>query len=146
MSLIKMEPTHYEIKEPYSKYGMLISRYIVDGGSYPFTVKGEFRIYINNKSCTAIYLNEKQKEYFKRLEDYFSRLAYINGLGKKDEFKIIKNSNKIYCRIYHMADSHPKCHYTELVDGKKVTGKLKDTPFDKFKGKCLIEILHAFFR
>ena len=38
----------------------------------------------------------------------------------------------------------PKCLYSELVSGKRRFKPLEDAAFEKFKGSCIVRIIHAF--
>ena len=38
----------------------------------------------------------------------------------------------------------PKCRYSELINGKGRVKPLEDTAFEKFKGNCVLRIIHAF--
>ena len=50
----------------------------------------------------------------------------------------------IYCKIYTNPSGVPKCLYSELVDGKRKCKPLEDVSFEKFKGSCIVRIIHAF--
>ena len=38
----------------------------------------------------------------------------------------------------------PKCRYSELINGKHRVKSLEDAAFEKFKGSCVVRIIHAF--
>ena len=70
----------------------------------------------------------------------------LHGTKPKD-FKLIKESknyHNIYCKIYTFPSRTPKCYYIWLVNGKCRAKSLEDAVFEKFKGSCVVRIVHAF--
>ena len=66
---------------------------------------------------------------------------------KPEDFKLIKESKNyrnIYCKIYTNYSGKPKFLYSELIDGKRRVKPLEDLVFEKFKGSCIVRIIHAF--
>ena len=146
------------ISDPYfGNYGLTLAKFInieTHKRLPPIRVDGEFKIFINkngkNKSFSlAISVDESNEEFFKRLECLLSGLASAAlPLMKPEDFKLIKESknfHNVYCKIYTYPSGTPKCHYSELIDGKcRVTELLEDTAFEKFKGSCTVRIIHTF--
>ena len=67
---------------------------------------------------------------------------------KLEDFKLIKESknySNVYCKIYTFPSGKPKCLYSELVvSGKRKYKPLEDAAFEKFKGSCIVRVIHAF--
>ena len=119
----------------------------------PIRIGGEFKVFINknNGKCSftlAISVDESNEEFFKKLENSLSGLASdALPLTKLEDFKLIKESkhyHKVYCKIYTHPSGTPKCLYSELVSGKHRSKPLEDAAFEKFKGSCVVRIIHAF--
>ena len=119
----------------------------------PIRLDGDLKVFINkngkNKSfALAISVDESNEEFFKRLEHSLSQLASdALLLTKPEDFKLIKGSknySNVYCKIYTYPSGTPKCRYSELVSGKRRVKPLEDAAFEKFKGSCVIRIIHAF--
>ena len=112
-----------------------------------------FKVFVNkngkNKSFSlAISVDESNEEFFKRLEHSLSQLASdALPLTKPEDFKLIKESknyHNIYCKIYTYPSGTPKCLYSELVSGKRIVKPLEYAAFQKFKGSCVVRIIHVF--
>ena len=88
------------------------------------------------------------EEFFKRLENLLTQLASTAlPLTSPEDFKLIKQSKnyrEIYCKIYTYRSGTPKCRYSELINGKHRVKPLEDAAFEKFKGSCIVRIVHAF--
>ena len=93
-------------------------------------------------------VDESNEEFFKKLENSLSGLASTAlPCTKREDFKLIKESqhyHNVYCKIYTYPSGAPKCYYSELVDGKHRSKPLEDAAFEKFKGSCVVRIVHAF--
>ena len=66
---------------------------------------------------------------------------------KPEDFQLIKESKNyrnVCCKIYMNSSEKPKCLYSELIDGKRSVKPLEDSVFEKFKGSCIVRIIHAF--
>ena len=66
---------------------------------------------------------------------------------KPEYFKLIKESKNyrnVYCKIDTNYSGKPKCFYSELIDSKHRVKPLEDLVFEKFKGCCIVRIIHAF--
>ena len=93
----------------------------------------------------AISVDESNEEFFKRLEHSLSQLVSdALPLTKPEEFKESKYYRKVYCKIYTHYSGTPKCLYSELVSGKCRVKPLEDAAFEKFKGSCVVRIIHVF--
>ena len=144
------------ISDPYlGNYGLTLAKFISleTNKSPPIRVDGDFKVFINkngkNKSFSlAISVDETNKHFFKRLEHSLSQLVSdALPLTKPEDFKLIKESKNYrndYCKIYTYPSGTPKCLYSELVSGKRKVKSLEDAAFEKFKGSCVVRIIHAF--
>ena len=162
---IKMEPLTLKnfdvndsfISEPYLRtYGLTLAKFIsleTSKSLPPIRIDGDLKVFINkngeNKSFSlAISVDESNEEFFKRLEHLLSQLASdALPLTKPEDFKLIKESknySNIYCKIYTYPSGTPKCLYSELVSGKCRVKPLEDAASEKFKGSCVVRIIHAF--
>ena len=94
----------------------------------------------------VISVDESNKEFFKRLEHSSPQLASdALPLTKPEDFKLIKESKNyrnIYCKIYTHYSGTPKCLYSELVSGHRKVKPLEGAAFEKFKGSCIVRIIH----
>ena len=163
--VLKMEPLTIEnfdvsdsfISEPYlSTYGLTLAKFVSlkDRKSLPpIRIDGDLKVFINkngkNKSFSlAISVDETNEHFLKRLEHSLSQLASdALSLTKPEDFKLIKESKNyrnVYCKIYTYPSGNPKCLYSELVSGKRRVKPLEDAAFEKFKGSCVVRIIHAF--
>ena len=163
--VLKMEPLTIEnfdvsdsfISEPYlSTCGLTLAKFVSlkDRKSLPpIRIDGDLNVFINkngkNKSFSlAISVDETNEHFFKRLEHSLSQLASdALSLTKPEDFKLIKESKNyrnVYCKIYTYPSGTPKCLNSELVSGKHRVKPLEDAAFEKFKGSCVVRIIHAF--
>ena len=145
------------ISDPYlSNYGLTLAKFInieTHKSLPPIRIDGEFKVFINkngkNKSFSlAISADESNEEFFKRLEFLLSGLASAAlPSTKHEDFRLIKESKNyrnVYCKIYTYPSGTPKCYYSELVGNKCRVKPLEDAAFEKFKGSCVVRIVHAF--
>ena len=142
------------VLDPYvGKYGLPLAKFVslkTCKSLPPIRIDGDLKIFINKEISfsLAISLEESNKEFFKKLEHSLVGLASsILPLTKPEDFKLIKESKnycKIYCKIYTYPSGAPKCYYSELVNDKRRVKPLKDAAFKKFKGSCIMRIVHAF--
>ena len=102
----------------------------------------------NKSFLLAISVDESNEEFCERLEFSLSGLASAAlPLTKPEDFKFIKESKNyrnVYCKIYTYPSGTPKCRYSELINGKRRVKPLEDAAFEKFKGNCVLRIIHAF--
>ena len=95
----------------------------------------------------AISVDESNEEFFKKLENSLSDLvSTVLPCTKREDFKLIKESKhyrNVYCKIYTYPSGTPKCLYSELVNGKRRVKPLEDAAFEKFKGSCIVRIVHT---
>ena len=96
----------------------------------------------------AILVDKTNEKFFERLEHSLSQLVSAAlPCTHPEDFKLIKeikNYRNIYCKIYTHCSGSRKCYYSELVNGKCRTKPLEDATFEKFKGSCFVQIIHAF--
>ena len=98
-----------------------------------------------NKSFSlAIAVDETNKEFLEKLEKELSRLAsHALPRTKPEDFKLIKESKNyrnVYCKIYILINSPSG----PTSSGKCRVKFLEDSVFEKFKGSCVVWIIHAF--
>ena len=165
ISVLKMEPITIKnfdpsdlfIKEPYfDNYGLTLAKFIsieMNKSLPPIRINGEFKVFINKNNdkksfSLAISVDETNEPFFKRLESTLSQLASIAlPCTKPEDFKLIKQSKNyrnVYCKIYMYPSGTPRCLYSELVSGKRRSKPFEDAAFEKFKGSCIVSIIHAF--
>ena len=165
ISVLKMEPLTIEsfdvsdlfILDPYAgRYGLTLAKFISLGTKKslpPIRIDGEFKVFINkngkNKSFSlAVSVDKSNEEFFKKLENSLSDLASSAlPLTEPEDFKLIKESKNyrnVYCKIYTYPSGTPKCIYSQLVNGKHRTKPSEDAAFEKFKGSCVVRIVHTF--
>ena len=145
-------------------YGLTLAKFVsleTRKSLPPIRIDGDFKVFINkngkNKSFSlAISADKSSKEFFESLEHSLSQLVSTALPGATPEdFKLIKESKNyrnIYCKIYTYSIRTPKCLYSELVfgpsgpasGGKCRVKPLEDAAFGKFKGSCVVRIIHAF--
>ena len=113
-------------------------------------IDGDLKVFINKgKSFSlAITVDESNEEFFKKLELLlmgFSTTVLPNT--KPEDFKLIKESKNyrnVYCKISTLPSVSTECYYSELVNSKRKTKPLEDAAFEKFKGNCIVRIVHTF--
>ena len=145
------------ISDPYlGNYGLTLAKFVSlekRKSLPPIRIGGDLKVFVNkngeNKSFSlAISVDESNEEFFKRLEHSLSELASdALPLTEPEDFKLIKESKNyrnVYCKIYTYPSETPKCLYSELVSGKCRVKPLEDAAFEKFKGSCVVRIIHAF--
>ena len=145
------------ISEPYlSTYGLTLAKF-VSLETYkslpPIRIDGDLKVFVNKNSdkksfSLAISVDESNEKFFKKLEHSLSQLtSSALPLMKPEDFKLIKESKNyrnVYCKIYTYPSGTPKCYYSELVSGKRRSKPLEDSAFEKFKGNCIVRIIHTF--
>ena len=96
----------------------------------------------------AIAVDETNEEFFGKLEKDLSSLgSTVLPHTKPEDFKLIKESKNYrnnYCKIYMNPSGKPKCLYSELINSKCRVQPLEDSVFEKFKGSCIVRIIHTF--
>ena len=135
------------ISDPYlGNYELTLAKFVSLGDRKPLPpirIDGEFNVFINKNNgkksfLLAISVDETNEHFLKRLEHSLSQLASAAlPLTKPEDFKLIKESkhyHNIYCKIYAYPSGTPKCHYSELINGKCRVKSLEDVAFEKFKG------------
>ena len=139
-----------------SRYGLTLAKFFSLEDRKPFPpirIDGDLKVFVTKNNgkqsfSLAISVDESNKEFFKRLEHSLSQLASdALPLTKPEDFKLIKESKNyrnVYCKIYMHYSGTPKCLYSELVSGKRRVNPLEDAAFEKFKGTCIVRIIHAF--
>ena len=136
-----------------STYRLTLAKFIsleVRKSLPPIRIDGDFKVFINKgKSFSlAISVDDSNEKFFKRLEYSLSTLASAAlPLAKPEDFKLIKESknyHNVSCKIYTYPSGTPKCYYSELVNDKYRVKPLEDATFKKFKGSCIVRIVHAF--
>ena len=145
------------ISDPYlGNYGLTLAKFVslkTRKSLPPVRIDGEFKVFINKNGknisfSLAISVDESNEEFFKRLEHSLSQLASdALPLTKPEDFKLIKESKNyrnVYCKIYTYPSGTPECLYSEIVSGKRRVKLLEDAAFEKFKGSCIVRIIHAF--
>ena len=145
------------VSDPYlGNYGLTLAKFIsleTRKSLPPIRKDGEFKVFINMNGKSkyfllAISVNKSNEEFFKRLEFSLSGLVSTAlPCTKCEDFKLIKESknyNNIYCKISAYPSGTRKCHYSELINGKCRVKSLEDAAFEKFKGSCSVQIIHAF--
>ena len=142
------------ISEPYlNTYGLTLAKFVSleTRKSLPSVrIDEDHKVFINKgKSFSlATLVDESNKEFFKKLEHSLSQLASTAlPCTKREDFKLIKESKNycnVYCKIYMYPSGTPKCLYSELVSGKCRVKPLEDAAFEKFKGSCIVRIIHTF--
>ena len=119
----------------------------------PIRIDGHLKVFVNKNGdkklfSLAISVDKSNKKFFKSLEFSLSGLTSAALPGcKREDFKLIKESKNYcnnYCKIYMYPSGTPKCLYSELVSGKCRSKSLEDLVFEKFKGSCIVRIIHAF--
>ena len=125
----------------------------------PIRIDGDLKVFMNKNDdgkkkpqaesfSLAIAVDETNEKFFEKLEKELSRWAsHALPSTKPEDFKLIKESKNyrnIYSKIYMNPSGKPKCLYSELIDGKRRVKPLEDSVFEKFKGSCIVRIIHAF--
>ena len=138
------------------KYGLTFTKFIsieTNKSLPPIRIDGDLKVFMNKNDgkCSfwlAIAVDETNEKFFEELEDVLSGLASTAlPRTKPEDFKLIKESKnyrKVYCKIYMNSAEKPKCLYSELIAGKRRVKRLEDAAFEKFKGSCIVQIIHAF--
>ena len=145
------------ILDPYAgRYGLTLVKFVsleTHKSLPPIRIDGDLKIFINkngknNLFSLAISVDKSNEEFFKKLENPLSDLASTAlPLTKYEDFKLIKDSKNyrnIYCKIHTYPSRTAKCIYSQLVDQKRRVKPLEDAAFEKFKGSCIVRIVHAF--
>ena len=160
--LLKIEALTINVSDffiggPYfSTYGLMLAKFVsleMRKSLPSIRIDGDLKVFINkNKKgksfSLAILVDELNKEFSKKLEHSLSGLVSAAlPSTKHEDFKLIKESKKcrnVYCKIYMYPSGTPKCLYSELVSNKCRVKPLEDAAFEKFKGSCIVQIIHTF--
>ena len=119
----------------------------------PIRIDGDLKVFMKENDgkrsfSLAIATDETKEKFFEKLDDSLSRLAStVLPRTKPEDFVLIKenkNYRNVYCKIYMNPSSRPKYLYSALIDGKRRVKSLEDSVFEKFKGSCIVQIIHAF--
>ena len=147
-----------------SRYGLTLAKFVSSEDRkplLPIRIDGDLKVFVTKNNgkrsfSLAISVDKSNEEFFKRLEHSLSQLASdALPLTKPEDFKLIKESKNyrnVYCKIYTYPSGTPKCLYSELVSGpsgpassgKRRVKPLEGAAFEKFKGRCVVRIIHAF--
>ena len=139
-----------------SRYGLTLAKFVSLEDRKPLPlirIDGDLKVFVaknNGKRSFSLArsVDESNEEFFKRLEHSLSLLASdALYLTKPKDFKSIKESKNyrnVYCKIYTHYSETSKRLYSELMSGKHRVKPLEDVAFEKFKGSCVVRIIHAF--
>ena len=162
MSILKMEPLTIDVSDsfildPYvGRYGLTLAKFVSLETSKPLPpirIDGDLKVFANKNNdkhsfWLAISVDESNEEFFKKLESSLSGLVSTAlPCTKPEDFKLIKeskNCRNFYCKIYIYPSGTPKCICSQIVDGKRRVKPLEDAAFEKFKGSCVVRIIHTF--
>ena len=165
LTIDKFDISDSFILDPYvGRYGLTFAKFVSIETSKslpPIRIDGDLKVFMNKNDrkearrapqaesfSLAIAVDETNEEFFEKLEKELSRLAsHALPYTKPEDFKLIKESKNyknIYCKIYMNPSGKPKCLYSELIDGKRRVKPLEDSVFEKFKGCCIVRIIHVF--
>ena len=137
------------------KYGLTFAKFVsieMSKSLPPIRIDGELKVFMNKNEgkksfSLAIVVDETNEEFFEKLEKELSRLvSHALPHTKPEDFKLIKESKNyrnVYCKVYINSSGKPKCLYSELIDGKLRVKPLEDLVFEKFKGSCIVRIIHT---
>ena len=134
------------------KYRLMLAKFVSVETSKslpPIRIDGELKVFMNKESFSlAIVVDETKEELFVKLgHELASLVSSALPHTNPEDFKFIKenkNYRNVYCKIYTNYSGKPKFLYSELIDGKCRVKPLEDSVFEKFKGSCIVRIIHAF--
>ena len=145
------------ILDPYAgRYRLTLAKFVsleTRKSLPPIRMDRDFKVFVDKNNgkksfSLAILVDESNEEFFKSLESSLSGLASMALPDtKREDFKLIKESKNyrnVCCKIYTYPSGTPKCIYSELVSGRRRSKPLEDAAFEKFKGSCVVRIIHAF--
>ena len=146
------------ISEPYlSTNGLTLAKFVnLDDRKPlpPIRIDGDLKVFVNKNNgykksfSLAISVDELNEEFFKKLEHLLSQLvSSALPYTKPEDFKLIKESKNyrnVYCKIYTFPSGVPKCYHSQLVNSHHRSKPWEDAAFEKFKGSCILRIIHAF--